>query len=130
MLFKKLRQIKTKIFKQKKLMPPNNDTIDHEKSANKSEPDVDQSTLAGIRYLRQRLLGSQKRYFDSADHFLKLHEMEKRKQHIETTETDLIEDECTPLDSILETECGSMTAAAPLEAYSEIIDEMKPKESV
>lgn len=85
---------------------------------------VDTQPLPGIKYLQRRQMASNKQYFDSADHFLKLYEMETI---LETAAQNAQKDTAPTAqpDPVIE------PTQAPLEtAYSEIVDEMKPKESV
>jgi len=83
----------------------------------------------GISFVQRRLNASRKQYFDSADYFLKIHEIEKKTLSEEMPAKE------TPVEAIESLEPLEADRAAvppePLEkAYSEIIEEMKPKESV
>ncbi|KAI5189845.1 hypothetical protein NEMIN01_0708 [Nematocida minor] len=122
MIIRKLKAISNKILKTTR-SATRTPTLSEEPKQNKES--IDTQPLPGIKYLQRRQMASQKQYFDSADHFLKIYEMEKTMQQI--SHENLIKEA---------TEEGNPEAAveksqAPLEtAYSEIIDEMKPKEWV
>lgn len=112
MLIRKLKAISKKFLKSNRSnpqQPMQTQILDNHEL-------VDVQPLPGIKYLQRRKMASQKKYFDSADHFLHLYEMETILEPKSISEQ--------PKNSVVEEQ-------PPLEtAYSEIIDEMKPKESV
>ncbi|KAH9385767.1 uncharacterized protein NEMAJ01_0663 [Nematocida major] len=106
MIIRKLKALQSKLLKQKG---------SRKETQKKEEPPVE--PLSVEEYMNRKQMATEKRYFDSADHFLKLHEKEQIRQK--------------ELECDAEKEKSLQPAPAPLEtAYSEIIDEMKPKESV
>lgn len=130
MLFRKLREIKRMLFTRKphiRVIETPSPTEKIETPSLTPSESLEKLPITKANYLRQKLLTTQKRYFDSADHFLEIYEMEQRElqqraEHIATPQTP---------STLLDTDCASAAApAGPLEAYTEIIDEMKPKESV
>ncbi|OAG31135.1 hypothetical protein NEDG_01909 [Nematocida displodere] len=144
MILRKLKNIKTRMFKPKKLkeMPPvAQDPKVLAGIADYANTNVDSSSLAGVKFLKQRLNASQKQYFDSADHFIRLHEMQAQlsqdvPQLSDPAPAQEITTAAQEMASVAE-EMATVTgdagevANAPLEtAFSEIVEEMKPKESV
>ncbi|KAI5180801.1 hypothetical protein NEOKW01_1085 [Nematocida sp. AWRm80] len=137
MLLKKLKQIRTKIFKKKDYLRERKNLSKTNNPQEMPNENIDTSSMVGIKYLQRRLLASNKQYFDSADYFLKIYEIEK--DPLETQKEAIAQE--IPKPSVIETassssfnpssnDCASVPPA-PLEtAYSEIIDEMKPKEHV
>ncbi|KAI5190924.1 hypothetical protein NECID01_1219 [Nematocida sp. AWRm77] len=121
MLFRKLKQIKTQLFRRKRKTPSALESSTAETASHA------QSTQTDHSYLQRRLNGSQKKYFDSADYFLKIHEVEKQTNSDTLPKLETIEEIKEP-GAIPEKDPKSVPAA-PLEtAFSEIIDEMKSKE--
>ncbi|KAI5130027.1 hypothetical protein NEPAR04_1727 [Nematocida parisii] len=169
-MFKKLKGIKEKMklvksdIKKNEKKDPAPITPENEK--------IDTQPLPGIKYLQRRQMATQKRYFDSADHFLSLYQRENTEINHELLHTPSKEIEInhellhTPSKEIEinhdllhkaseeieinhellhkaseEIATNEEKSAQPGEivksvqgpidtAYSEIIEEMKPKESV
>ncbi|KAI5159394.1 hypothetical protein NEAUS03_0266 [Nematocida ausubeli] len=121
MLLKKLKKIKQKLLKQKQRITVNSQITKSQPDLtenNQNHEGIDSQPLPGIKYLQMRQMASEKKYFDSADHFLNLY---KTGQDLLQNEPKVMENEGETVESV----------QGPLEtAYSEIIDEMKPKESV
>lgn len=132
MILRKLKEIRSKIFKPARpTRPPTQRLAESMLATQEHEDSVDTQPLPGIKYLQRRQMAAQKQYFDSADHFLRLYNEEQS----------IIKPSCHKLPEDTQAESTKLAAddpekplqaaPAPLEtAYSEIIDEMKPKESV
>ncbi|KAI5165697.1 hypothetical protein NEIRO03_2008 [Nematocida sp. AWRm78] len=169
-MFKKLKGIKEKM----KLVT--SDTKKNEKKditpITPENERIDTQPLPGIKYLQRRQMATQKRYFDSADHFLSLYQRENTENNQELLHTpskeieinqellhtpskeieinqDLIHkvsEEIEINQDLLHKASEEITTSeeksaqpgeivksvqGPIDtAYSEIIEEMKPKESV
>ncbi|OAG32694.1 hypothetical protein NEIG_02159 [Nematocida sp. ERTm5] len=169
-MFKKLKGIKEKM----KLVT--SDTKKNEKKditpITPENERIDTQPLPGIKYLQRRQMATQKRYFDSADHFLSLYQREnteinqdllhtpskeiENNQDLLHTPSKEIENNQDLLHKVSEeieinqdllhkaseeiatseeksAQPGEIVKSVqgPIDtAYSEIIEEMKPKESV
>jgi hypothetical protein len=132
MLFRKLRNVKRFFRKRGEEEPPQIETCEVGNAADSLNADVDMSSLVCIRKIKERLESSNKKFFDSADHFMNLSQaLEVEKTERESLEADLGLPP-NPLETVLETAADiAADVAVPLEsAYSEMVEEMKPKKSV
>ena len=143
MMLEKLKNIKKRIFKTKIVEKQRviKDPLDEALLSDLTHPGVDKSSLAGIAFLRERLNAKEKKYFDSADHFMKINNIENIEKNIIKpieSNTDNINTENTienlkaSITSISRAEIKKDEVnTAPLEsAYTDVVDEMKPKESI
>ena len=127
MLLRKLKQIKSFLFRQRSAEDSHIAGVATALSTNMSS--IGRSAPSGPSFIQRRLNVSRKQYFDSADHFLRIYDAEKSTESKESPKKEAKESSKEP-HSILDADATNIPSA-PLEtAYSEIIDEMKPKEPV
>lgn len=125
MFSRTFRHIKARLFRQKKPV-----TTAHAEQTTNLAPNQEHSAPTDNSYLQRRLDHSQKKYFDSADHFLKIHEVETEVEQANLLKIESLIEITEEAEAALEKDRASVPPA-PLEtALSEIIDEIKPKESV
>lgn len=127
MLLRRLRQVTSFLFRKNRAEDAQGEELRVPRAARIAA--AGRAAPSGLSLQQRRQSLTRRQYFDSADHFLKIHDSEKSTESKESPRKREKESPSETL-SMLAPEKSS-TDQAPLDkAYSKIIDEMKPKESV